>query len=344
MITEAAVLFNINEPLRVIELEIPRLKKGQVLVEILYSGACGTQLGEISGKRGEDKFLPHCLGHEGVGKVIDVGPEVKKISVDDKVVLSWIKGSGIDAGGTVYKSNNLNINSGPVTTFQRHSVVSENRLTILPDNISNEYAVMLGCSAPTGMGSVKNILLPNANTSAIIFGAGAVGLSSCLSFKKHGVKKIIVVDPIQERLNLALYAGATDIIKSIDHDMIINAVSKIEPRGLDYAVESVGKPNIIPLCVELLKRQGGKLVVIGNSPSGETFELKPDVFNLGKSIMGSWGGNSNPDTDFDDYSKLLIDSKPFLKKLISKTYSLEKINDVLIDLSKGIVGRPLIRM
>ena len=68
MITEAAVLFNINEPLRVIELEIPRLKKGQVLVEILYSGACGTQLGEISGKRGEDKFLPHCLGHEGVGK------------------------------------------------------------------------------------------------------------------------------------------------------------------------------------------------------------------------------------------------------------------------------------
>ena len=125
--------------------------------------------------------------------------------------------------------------------------------------------------------------------------------------------------------------------KSIDHDMIINAVSKIEPRGLDYAVESVGKPNIIPLCVELLKRQGGKLVVIGNSPSGETFELKPDV-------LGSWGGNSNPDTDFDDYSKLLIDSKPFLKKLISKTYSLEKINDALSDLSKGIVGRPLIRM
>ena len=107
MITHAAVLFNINEPLKIIELEIPKLKKGQVLVEIIYSGACGTQLGEISGKRGEDKFLPHCLGHEGVGKVLELGPEVSKVSMGEKVVLSWIKGSGIDAGGTVYKSENL---------------------------------------------------------------------------------------------------------------------------------------------------------------------------------------------------------------------------------------------
>ena len=344
MITQAAVLFNINEPLKIIELAIPKLKKGQVLVEIKYSGACGTQLGEISGKRGEDKFLPHCLGHEGVGKVLELGAEVTKVSLDDKVVLSWIKGSGIDAGGTVYKSENLNVNSGPVTTFQRHAVVSENRLTKMPKNISDEYGVMLGCSAPTGMGSVKNILSPEPDTSAIIFGGGAVGLSACLSFREYNLKKIIVVDPVQERLNLAISAGATNVINTANDEEIINNVNQLVPNGLDYAVESVGKPEIIPLCMTLLKRQGGKLVVIGNSPAGKTFQLKPEVFNLGKSILGSWGGNSNPDLDFNEYSKTLNNSTKFLQKLISKTYMLENINEALSDLSNGRVGRPLIRM
>ena len=344
MITQAAVLFNINEPLKIIELEIPKLKKGQVLVEIKYSGACGTQLGEISGKRGEDNFLPHCLGHEGVGKVLELGPEVSKVSIGEKVVLSWIKGSGIDAGGTVYKSKNLNVNSGPVTTFQRHAVVSENRLTKIPDNISDEYGVMLGCCAPTGMGSVRNVLSPVTGKSAAIFGGGAVGLSSCLSFKEYGLERIIVIDPVQERLNLAISAGATNVINTSNGEEIIKRINKLVPNGLDYAIESVGKPEIIPLCMSLLKRQGGKLVVIGNSPAGSTFQLKPDVFNLGKSILGSWGGNTNPDLDFIDYSKTLNNSSNFLKKLISKTYLLENINEALKDLSNGQVGRPLIRM
>ena len=114
MFTEAAVLFEINKPLEIVQLAIPKLKRGQVLVEVSYSGACGTQLGEVTGKRGEDRFLPHCLGHEGVGTVLELGQDVKKVSIGDKVVLSWIKGSGIDAGGTVYSSKSLNINSGPV--------------------------------------------------------------------------------------------------------------------------------------------------------------------------------------------------------------------------------------
>src|ERR1700691_269476 len=117
MKTEAAILVQTGQPLVMAELEIPPLKPGQVLVEIAYSGACGTQVMEWRGDKGEDKWLPHCLGHEGTGKVMDVGASVSKVKRDDAVVLSWIKGTGIEAGGAVYAWNGKRVNAGAVTTF-----------------------------------------------------------------------------------------------------------------------------------------------------------------------------------------------------------------------------------
>lgn len=93
MKTEAAILVETDQPLKIVELDTPELKAGQVLVKILYSGICHTQLLEARGYRGEDKFLPHCLGHEGVGVVTEIGPGVRKVRTDDNVILSWIKGS-----------------------------------------------------------------------------------------------------------------------------------------------------------------------------------------------------------------------------------------------------------
>ena len=75
------------------------IKPGQVLVEIAFSGACGSQVNEAMGLKGEDRWLPHCLGHEATGTVLEVGPSVTKVKAGDKVVLSWLKGSGIEAGG-----------------------------------------------------------------------------------------------------------------------------------------------------------------------------------------------------------------------------------------------------
>ncbi len=153
MKTEAAVLVELAKPLVMAELEIPTLKPGQALVEIAYSGACGSQVNEVMGLKGEDKWLPHCLGHEGTGTVLETGSSVAKVKAGDKVVLSWIKGSGIEAGGTVYKCGAKTVNAGAVTTFQRHALVSENRLTLVPAGLSMEVAVLLGCAAPTGMGA-----------------------------------------------------------------------------------------------------------------------------------------------------------------------------------------------
>ena len=121
---EAAVLVETGKPLVIAELEVPPLKSGQCLVEISYSGACHTQLLEARGRRGEDPWLPHCLGHEASGVVLEVGADVSRVDVGDRVALSWIKASGIEAGGTSYGWNGRTVNAGAVTSFQRHSVVS----------------------------------------------------------------------------------------------------------------------------------------------------------------------------------------------------------------------------
>ena len=101
--TEAAVLYETGKPLRMMTLELPELKPGQVLVDIAYSGVCHSQLNEARGLKGEDKFLPHTLGHEGSGTVAAVGSDVTKIKAGDHVVLTWIKGDGMDVPSTVYK-------------------------------------------------------------------------------------------------------------------------------------------------------------------------------------------------------------------------------------------------
>ena len=154
MKTTAALLIQTGAPLVLAEIEIPVLKPGQALVEIAYSGACGTQVMEWRGDKGEDKWLPHCLGHEGTGTVLETGSAVTKVKAGDKVVLSWIKGSGIEAGGAAYAWGEKKVNAGGVTTFQRHALVSENRLTLLPAGLPMDVAVLLGCAAPTGMGAL----------------------------------------------------------------------------------------------------------------------------------------------------------------------------------------------
>jgi len=121
MKTRAAVLYEINKPLVVEEVETPILQRGQTLVKMLYSAVCRSQINEIRGMKGEDLYLPHLLGHEGSGIVEEIGPEVTKVKKGDYVVLSWIKGKGIDAPSCQYDKGGIKINSGAITTFNQSS-------------------------------------------------------------------------------------------------------------------------------------------------------------------------------------------------------------------------------
>ena len=343
MKTTAALLVQTGAPLVLAEIDIPALKPGQVLVEIAYSGACGTQVMEWRGDKGEDKWVPHCLGHEGTGTVLETGSAVTKVKAGDKVVLSWIKGNGIEAGGAVYAWGDKKVNAGGVTTFQRHSVVSENRLTLLPAELPMDLAVLLGCAAPTGMGAVYNVLKAQPGDAIAVFGTGGVGLHAVMAAALVGAMPIVAIDPNPTRRALAPLYGATHVIDPADTDVLAE-IKKIVPQGVDIAVESSGVPAAMEMAVNATRQQGGRAVVIGNARQGAVLSLNPSVFNQGKSLMGTWGGDSVPDRDYGRYARLLGAGRFPVRNLLSKPYALEQADQALQDLASGTIGRPLINM
>ena len=258
MKTLAAIMYEPNKDLFIEELEIPKLNYGQVLVKINFSGMCGTQLSEIAGLKGEDKWLPHCLGHEGTGQVVEIGEGVSKVKKDEKVILSWIKGDGIDAGGTTYKIGEKAVNAGPVTTFQHYTVVSENRLSLQPKELDDVTAVLLGCAAPTGMGGVFNIIKLNNTSKIIIFGAGGVGLCACLACKSSKPKDITFIEPNKTRRDLAVKFGATKTIDPKSKNFL-ELFNKELCENFDYAIEASGQLNCFEKSTKVIKNQGGKL-------------------------------------------------------------------------------------
>ncbi len=343
MKTQAMLLVQTGQPLEMAEIAIPALKPGQVLVEIAFSGACGTQVMEQRGLKGEDKWVPHCLGHEGSGTVLETGSAVTKVKTGDKVVLSWIRGSGIEAGGAVYDWDGKRVNAGGVTTFQRHAVVSENRLTPLPAGLPMEIAVLLGCAAPTGMGSVINVLRAQPGESVVVFGTGGIGLNAVMAAAMAGAVPVIGVDPNPNRRALAQAYGATHVIDPTEGDPVA-AIRAILPQGADAAVEATGIPDVMRQALQAVRQQGGRSVVIGNAKHGSALSLDPGLFNAGKSLLGTWGGDAVPDRDYPRFARLLAASRFDVRALLSAPYRLDQATQALDDLAAGRVGRPLIAM
>ena len=235
---KAAVLYELNMPLVIEDIKPNKLLSGQVLVKIFYSGVCRTQLMEARGNRGNDPWLPHLLGHEASGEILAIGENVTKVKIGDKVILGWIKGEGIDAQGAKYTSSEGKIiNSGKVTTFSNYSIVSENRLVKLDDEIPLDVAVLFGCALPTGAGIVFNELKPLKNESVAVIGLGGIGLSALMALNEIKPDILIAIDISDEKLNLAKEFGATHIINSKNSN-VLKEVCKIIPEGVDACVES----------------------------------------------------------------------------------------------------------
>jgi S-(hydroxymethyl)glutathione dehydrogenase/alcohol dehydrogenase len=344
MKTQAAILVETGKPLEILEIEIPALKPGQVLVEVQYSGACRTQVLEARGMKGEDKWVPHCLGHEGVGRVLEIGDGVTTVSRDDRVVLSWLRGPGLEAGGTKYRCNDRDVNAGSVTTFQRITVASENRLSRIPDGIAPQHAIMLGCALPTGFGCVVNTGRAKAGDSVAVFGAGGIGLSAIMSAAAIGCAPIIAVDVFQDKLALAMNGGATHGIDPRQQDSVAQIRALTGGKGVDLAIEAVGNVQVMRAALECVHVQGGRAVIAGNAPAGDLLSFSPAQLNQGKSLLGTWGGDCDPARDFPILADLIRARKIDVTPLLSRPYALTEINTVLDDLEAGRVGRPLIDM
>jgi S-(hydroxymethyl)glutathione dehydrogenase/alcohol dehydrogenase len=344
---KAAVLSRINEPLEVmsgIECSAPGM--GQVLVKLAYSGVCHSQLMEVRGRRGADAYLPHLLGHEGSGQVVEVGEGVNKVRPGDLVVLGWIKGSGLECGGVNYHCDRLpqKLSAGGVTTFNEYALVSENRVVPLPEGVPLDIAVLFGCAVPTGAGIITNDLRPIAGSSVAVFGLGGIGLSSLMATMLFQCDKVIAIDVSADKLVLARSFGATHTIDASTSDPVNEIRALTGGLGVDYAVEASGQVEVIEQAFASIRRGGGVCVFATHPEHGKHISIDPYELICGKQIRGTWGGSSNPDRDIPMFAQLYLQGKLPLEKLITKRYPLEAINEALDDLEHHRVGRPLIEI
>jgi S-(hydroxymethyl)glutathione dehydrogenase / alcohol dehydrogenase len=340
---KAAVLVLPNQDLQITELKIPPLNPGQVLVEIKYSGLCRSQLMEISGGRGVDHYLPHLLGHEACAKVIECGAGVKKVSKDDWVILTWIKSKGCDVISSSYEGDNgIQVNSGAVTTFSDYAVVSENRCVLKPDFLTPEHAVLFGCALPTGMGIVLNELKPRPHSTVAVFGLGGIGMAALIALLYCDDVTIIAIDCEESKLSLAKEFGAHVAINSTLCDPLKEISRLTDKQGVDYAIDASGVCSVIEQAFKSVKDNGGLCIFASHPPADQKICLDPHDFIRGKRIQGSWGGACQPDRDIPIFAEMLRDFP--LGKLLSKPYSLLKINDAIKDLADKKVLRPLIKL
>jgi S-(hydroxymethyl)glutathione dehydrogenase / alcohol dehydrogenase len=338
----AAVLEALNAPLRIEDLELPSLRRGQVLVKLTYSGVCRSQLMEVRGGRGQDPYLPHLLGHEGTGVVVETGPGVEKVRAGDLVVLTWIRGAGLDAGGTQYLQGNRTVNAGAVTTFNEMAVVSENRCVRLPPGVPLDEAVLFGCALATGAGMVMNLMRPPAGSTVAVFGLGGVGLCALMALGLFDCSEIIAVDTQDEKLALASELGATRSVNPSREDPLQVIRDHTSGRGADFAVEAAGLAMTIEQAFCSVRQKGGKCFFASHPSRGMQISLDPFDLICGKEIRGTWGGETDPDRDVPVFADHYRAGRLPLDKLTTRRYSLDEINDALADLEAGRVFRCLL--
>ncbi|HET7670856.1 MAG TPA: zinc-binding dehydrogenase, partial [Burkholderiales bacterium] len=326
------------------EVELPRsLEPGQALVKVHASGICGSQLGEIDGVKGEDRYLPHLLGHEGSGTVIEAGPGVRHVKAGDKVVLHWRKGAGIEAAPAKYQWRGKPLNAGWVTTFQQYAVVSENRLTAIPADSDMEVAALFGCAVTTGFGVVTNNARLSIGESVVVFGAGGIGLNIVQAAALVTAQPIIAVDLHDSRLELARQFGATHTINS-RRSQAREEIQRLCPGGVDAFIDNTGNPDIIAMGYELTK-PAGRVVLVGVPAKGRNVSLYSLPLHFGKELRGSHGGDAVPQVDIPRYASLYRSGRIKLKELLTERFPLADINTAIERMRDGrLAGRCSIQM
>jgi S-(hydroxymethyl)glutathione dehydrogenase/alcohol dehydrogenase len=342
--TKAAILVESSKPLVIDNIELPEeLYSGQVLVELITSGLCGAQINEIEAVKGPDKFLPHLLGHEGFARVIEVGPGVTTVSPGDQVVMHWRPGTGIQSKPPTYKWRGKQLNAGWVTTLNRHTVVSENRITRIGDlNFDKNLIPLLGCALTTSLGVLENDAQIGIRDSLLIFGGGGVGLLLTKIAKLFGVKDITVVDIYSEKLAKARELGASNTVIFQNKTETLKGLQAQYGRDLpSVSIDTTGHTDAIEICYEI-SSSDARVILVGVPKTGNKASIYTLPLHFGKIIKGSEGGQSKPDRDIPFLLQLISDGKLNFDDYPTHSFPLEGINDAIAHLKNGITGRMII--
>lgn len=360
---KAAVLMELHKPLEIVEFDVPDPKPGQILVKVMATGICHTQLLEIAGQNTNGPMNPNLLGHEGSGIVEEVGEGVTKVKKGDHVILSWIKGSGRNVLPEKYDYQGQKINCGFVTTFNEYTLASENRVTKIPPEMPFPEAALIGCAVATGAGAVLHNANVEAGKSVLVVGLGGIGINMAHAAALRGAHPIIAVDISDEKLDFSKQFGVTHTINSSKDRSSKNSFAEtkeiiqqiVGKEGLDYAFDTTGKKEIMEFIYESVKKSSGKVIFCGvPNPLGLKIEIDPFPLYFGRRVVGTSGGETNPDVDFSTFCHMFLEGKLKIREMITHTFSLHDINKgidlmkngkccrVVIDLTRSSESSPII--
>ncbi len=330
---KAAILRQIGFPLSVEDIEFGSLAHGQVLVKMSFSGICRSQLMECEGKRGEDRWLPHLLGHEGYGVVEAIGDGVTKCKPGDRVVLSWVKGRGIDAENAVFvDSNNKKVNSGKVATFSNFSIASENCVYLAPVGFDEKFLALFGCALLTGGGMAIRYGNAVEVRKICVIGFGGIGSAAALVLKGMGKSEVEIIEKSPYKRELAVSLGFKKVYSNVSQGL----------TDYDLVIEASGSVDSIESGFSRLSKSG-TLVFASHPETGSKISLDPHDLIKGKKIFGTWGGDVNPDTEMEIIGKFLVDSGVKLNLLLGDIFTIDEVNQGMAYLKSGKVGRPLLK-
>ena len=362
----------------VTEVDLAAPKAGEVRVKIAAAGVCHS---DLHVKRGEwDAPAPMVMGHEGSGVVVELGEGVTSLAVGDHVVLSWVppcgecryclqghearcqkvanvinaKGSLFDGTSRLSVASDENDASGTdagageplhhylgVSSYAEEVVVPASGAIKVRDDAPLDVIAVVGCAVATGVGAVMNTAAVEPGSTVAVIGCGGVGLNVVQGAKLAGAERIIAIDVVPEKTDMALQFGATDRIDASERDAV-EQLFELIPDGVDYAFDAIGRTVTTEQAIRMLGL-GGAAVIVGLPPTGARASFEPLVLaEADQRILGSNYGSVRPSIDIPALVDRYMDGQLKLDPLISGRRPLDEAAEALDDLEAGGVLRTLL--
>lgn len=326
---KAAVLTKLNAPLEIAPVELLPPDVGQVRVRMMTTGICGAQLAEIRGDKGNAKFLPHLLGHEGCGIVESCGLGVTKVRRNDRVILHWRKGAGIESDFPRYRYDGRIIASGRVVTFADEVTVSENRVTPVPHYLPEGLCALLGCGLSTALATLQHEAGFAAGQSLLVIGAGGLGLNLIVAARLFHAEPVVILDVNADKQRMVERLGAE-----------FRLVPPVGER-FEVVVDTVGTSGTISTGLQSLA-PGGQLILVGQ-PKGDITIPAGGIFaGEGQRIKATQGGGFVPHRDIPRWVKLWETGRLKATDVITHALPFERINEGIDLVRDGKAGRVIL--
>ena len=309
------------------EIEIPDPSPEQVVVKQFASGVCHTQIFQM---HSPDSVRPLLLGHESTGVVVAKGAAVTHVKEGDKVMVTWVPRAA-EEGFVRPKRPKLNFRgkniSAGVFTWAESTIVHEQYVVKLADDVATDVTSIVGCAVMTGVGAALNTAQVGRNSSVAVYGAGGIGLSIVQGCAIAGAQPLVVVDVSDEKLEFAAKFGATSCVNALTENPVERIRELTDGIGTDFAFDAVGLqvtmeqvlPSVRPGVLGV--KDGGTAVLVGFPQTTATLNMR-DLF-YSRTYKGTLGGSSRPDIDLPKYVEWFREGKLKLDLLVTDRYRLE---------------------